>query len=85
MTNQPTPASDSVKIERLFMRFTLGQRWEHVALLASFLVLLFTGLPQKYFTQWGYRILTTPESVLTVRQIHHIAAIVLILCEGLFF
>lgn len=79
MKNQPTPASDSVKIERLFVRFSLGQRWEHVVLLASFLVLLLTGLPQKYFTQWGYRILTTPESVLIVRQIHHIAAIVLIL------
>jgi formate dehydrogenase subunit gamma len=79
MTNQPTPTSDSVKIERNFVRFTLGQRWEHVVLLLSFLVLLFTGLPQKYFTQWGYRLLTTPESVLFVRQIHHIAAVVLIL------
>ncbi len=70
---------NGIRIERLFKRFTLGQRWEHTILFLSFTVLLLTGLPQKYFSSWGYRILTTPESVLFVRQIHHITAIVLTL------
>jgi formate dehydrogenase subunit gamma len=65
--------------QKLFQRFTLGQRWEHGILILSFTVLLFTGLPQKYFASWGHFILTTPESLLLDRQIHHIAAIVLIL------
>ena len=70
---------NGIRTERSFKRFTLGQRWEHAALFLSFSVLLLTGLPQKYFSSWGYRILTTPDSVLLVRQIHHIAAVVLTL------
>jgi len=70
---------NGIRTERLFTRFKLGQRWEHAVLFLSFTVLLLTGLPQKYFSSWGYHILTTPDSVLLVRQIHHIAAIVLTL------
>lgn len=70
---------NGIRTERLFKRFALGQRWEHAILFLSFTTLLLTGLPQKYFSSWGYRILTTPDSVLLVRQIHHIAAIVLTL------
>ncbi len=79
--NQPKTLvlQDEVKTERLFKRFTLAQRWEHGLLILSFTVLLLTGLPQKYFSSWGHFILTTPESVLLVRQIHHIGAIVLTL------
>jgi formate dehydrogenase subunit gamma len=68
---------DEVKTERLFKRFTLVQRWEHGLLILSFIVLLLTGLPQKYFSSWGHFILTTPDSVLLVRKIHHIGAVVL--------
>jgi len=65
--------------ERSFIRFTLGQRWEHIIVIISFTILLLTGLPQKYrTTTWSQTILSTPESVETVRQIHHIAAVVLI-------
>lgn len=70
---------NGIRTERLFKRFTLGQRWEHAILFLSFTTLLLTGLPQKYFSSWGYHILTTPDSVLLVRQIHHIAAVVLTL------
>ena len=76
---QQQAASNEIQIERAFKRFTLGQRWEHGVLLLCFSILLLTGLPQKYFSSWGYRILTTPQSLETVRQIHHITAIVLIL------
>jgi len=65
--------------ERSFIRFTLGQRWEHVIVIISFTILLFTGLPQKYrTTTWSQTILSTPERVEMIRQIHHIAAVVLI-------
>jgi formate dehydrogenase gamma subunit len=76
--NQP-PSTRTVRYERFFKRFDLGQRWEHAALIASFTLLLLTGLPQKYFELWGYRVLTTPDRIQFVRQIHHIAAIMLIL------
>ncbi|MBN1147379.1 MAG: cytochrome b/b6 domain-containing protein [Anaerolineales bacterium] len=72
------PAPKAVRIERTFQRFTLGQRWEHVLLLASFSALLLTGLPQKYrAAAWSQQILSTPERLETIQQIHHIAAIVL--------
>lgn len=83
--HQPPPsppaaqASRGVRLERYFKRFDLGQRWEHAVLFLSFTVLLLTGLPQKYFELWGHLVLTTPERILLVRQIHHIAAVVLIL------
>lgn len=70
---------NGVRIERTFKRFTVGQRWEHAFLMLSFSVLLLTGLPQKYFASWGYRILTTPESLMLVRRIHHIFAVILTL------
>lgn len=79
-TPQAAPlAANNVRTERTFNRFTVGQRWEHGLLIISFTVLLLTGLPQKYFASWGYRILATPEQLLLVRQIHHIFAILLTL------
>jgi formate dehydrogenase subunit gamma len=74
-----TAEAGEVHFERLFYRFTLGQRLEHAILVLSFTVLLITGLPQKYYKSWGHFFLRTPESILTVRQIHLFAAIVLIL------
>jgi len=65
--------------EKTFARFTLGQRWEHAALFMSIFVLMLTGLPQKYREMsWSQDLLSTPERLEFVRQIHHIAAIVLI-------
>jgi len=65
--------------EKTFLRFTLSQRWEHAALFLSIFVLLLTGLPQKYREMsWSQDLLSTPERLEFVRQIHHIAAIVLI-------
>ncbi len=77
--SQTTPkANAGVRLERHFQRFSLAQRWEHTILILSVLVLLLTGLPQKYrAATWSQQILTTPERVETIRQIHHIAAIVL--------
>lgn len=80
--SQPNAASASngVRTERTFQRFTLGQRWEHVVLIVSVTVLFLTGVVQKYRTEpWSQQILSTPERVETVRNIHHIAAVVLTL------
>jgi formate dehydrogenase subunit gamma len=68
---------NGIRTERTFKRFSFSQRWEHALLMVSFTVLLLTGLPQKYFASWGYQILTTPERLLLVRQIHHIFAVIL--------
>lgn len=62
--------------EKTFTRFTRSQRWEHAILILSTLVLLLTGLPQKYReTAWSQDLLSTPERLELIRQIHHIAAI----------
>jgi formate dehydrogenase gamma subunit len=65
-------------IERHFPRFKIGQRWEHTILFLSILILLLTGIPQKYrTTEWSQVILSTPQRVATIQQIHHIAAVIL--------
>lgn len=73
----PRSQAGGVQSERIFKRFTSGQRWEHAVLILSFSVLLLTGLPQKYYASWGHQILATPDSILLARQIHRIAAIIL--------
>ena len=80
MTPQPKTTSSPVIVEKIYQRFNLGQRWEHMLLFLSATVLLLTGLPQKYRdASWSQAILTTPDRVYLIQQIHHIAAIVLIL------
>lgn len=82
MSGKRTNPSQTARFaqERLFLRFTLGQRWEHAILLLSGLVLLLTGLPQKYREfSLSQDLLSTPDRVNLIRQIHHIAAIILAL------
>jgi formate dehydrogenase gamma subunit len=75
-----TPATHGVQTLHFFQRFTRGQRWEHLLLILSFVVLFLTGVVQKYRGEtWSQEILSTPERLLLVRNIHHIAAIVLML------
>jgi len=67
-----------VKPELHFKRFSKSQRWEHTLLLFCVLVLLLTGLPQKYRTAgWSQYLLSTPERVQMIQQIHHAAALLL--------
>ncbi len=80
VNQDPRLESNGVRLERTYQRFTLGQRWEHALLFLSVSVLLLTGLPQKYrAATWSQQILATPERLDLIRQIHHIAAIVLII------
>jgi formate dehydrogenase gamma subunit len=75
--NQTNPSTQQ---EKSFLRFTLGQRWEHGLLILSTFVLLVTGLPQKYRDfSWSQDLLSTPDRIYLIRQIHHIAAIILAL------
>lgn len=80
----PTPPAmadeKNLSTIRTIPRFTAGQRWEHWILLISVGVLLLTGLPQRYrATTWSQQILTTPERLYLLQNIHRIAAIVLTL------
>ncbi len=82
MTSQPVstrkPADSKVRLVRTFPRFSASQRWEHAVLLVSIAVLLATGLPQKYNTSaWSQALISSPERLNTIQQIHHIAALVL--------
>lgn len=78
MSEKTKKSLQTVQQERTFQRFSISQRWEHAVLLLSGLVLLLTGLPQKYREfPISQDLLSTPERLDLVRQIHHIAAIVL--------
>ena len=71
-----SPHTPHVRTVRTFRRFTRLQRWEHGLLILTVLLLLLTGLPQKYrSTEWSQQILSTPERVASLQQIHHITAI----------
>lgn len=72
--------ASSARQEKTFARFALGQRWEHAILILSTFTLLLTGLPQKYREMsWSQDLLSTPERLEMIRQIHHIAAVILAL------
>ncbi len=82
MKNQKVATTSSqneqVKLVRTFPRFNVSQRWEHAVLLISIAILLATGLPQKYnTTNWSQAIISTPERLKTIQDIHHIAALLL--------
>ena len=69
--------------QKTYTRFSLAQRVEHVVMFTSFIVLAVTGLPQK-FAEAGIAqaIINLWGGIETTRQIHHIAAVVLILSAG---
>jgi formate dehydrogenase subunit gamma len=80
MSGKRTNPSQPAQQERTFLRFALEQRWEHAILVLSGLVLLLTGLPQKYREfSLSQDLLSTPDRINLIRQIHHIAAIILVL------
>ncbi|HEX9091058.1 MAG TPA: cytochrome b/b6 domain-containing protein, partial [Anaerolineales bacterium] len=82
MTSQPKPTpttvNQRVRLVRTYPRFTVSQRWEHAVFLVCVAILLATGLPQKYNTSaWSQAIISSPERLNTLQQIHHITALVL--------
>jgi len=74
----PTPSHPRLKLVRTFPRFNAIQRWEHAALLLCIAIQLATGLPQKYNTSvWSQAIISSPNRLTAIQQIHHITALVL--------
>ncbi len=66
--------------KRYVVRFTRGQRVEHLVLLFSFTTLAVTGLAQTFYTSpIGNFILTSLGGIDSARVIHHMAAFVFII------
>lgn len=76
--------SQTLSIERTFPRFTLAQRWEHAIFFICITALFLTGAPQKYQnSSWSQWILSSPDRLALIQQIHHIFA--LLLTAGAFY
>ncbi|MFO7679351.1 MAG: cytochrome b/b6 domain-containing protein [Chloroflexota bacterium] len=66
--------------EKMYLRFRMMARIEHIILLLSFTVLGLTGLPQRYFeVPFAVDMINVMGGITTVRLIHRYAAILLIL------
>jgi len=66
--------------QRQYHRFDIFQRSEHIILLISFTVLAVTGLPQMYSQQpWATAMILGMGGIETVRIVHRVAAVFLIL------
>lgn len=78
-SEKPNVSENSVKVVRSFPRFTLAQRWEHGILILSIMALFLTGIPQKYQnTSWSQIIISSPQRLELLQQIHHLFALLLI-------
>jgi cytochrome b subunit of formate dehydrogenase len=65
---------------RSYERFTLSERIEHAGVVLAFVILAVTGLPQKFIEAgWAETMIQLMGGIELTRQIHHIAAIVLLL------
>ena len=63
-----------------YVRFTKGQRQQHLVLLVSFSLLALTGLPQKYASsRLGEGLIELMGGIEVVRIVHRVAAVVLML------
>jgi cytochrome b subunit of formate dehydrogenase len=66
--------------DRTYERFTLSERIEHAGVVLAFVILAVTGLPQKFIEAgWAQTLIQLMGGIELTRQIHHIAAIVLLL------
>ena len=76
----PSSVTPPARTVRHFLRFTAGQRLEHLVVFVAFVVLLLTGLPQKYGgTAWSQQIISTPGQLQTLRAIHHVFAVLMVM------
>jgi formate dehydrogenase gamma subunit len=63
-----------------YSRFSLSQRLEHWVMVVSFTLLALTGLPQKFAgTGWAETMIGLMGGIEITREIHHAAAILLLL------
>jgi cytochrome b subunit of formate dehydrogenase len=58
------------------VRFTVGQRLEHLAVVVLFTVLVVTGAPQKFYqAEWARTLLIAMGGVTWTRTLHHLAGV----------
>jgi formate dehydrogenase gamma subunit len=68
------------KHAREYFRFNVSHRIEHILLLLTFTVLTVTGIPQKYASAaWASGAIGLMGGIELTRQIHHVAAVLLML------
>ena len=60
----------------MMVRMTINQRWQHLILLASFIVLVITGFALKYPNSWFAEVLGMGEKLRSI--IHRVAGVILI-------
>ncbi len=67
-----------------FSRFSPYERFLHILVVTSFLLLVITGMPLKfYYTDWAKHMFTFMGGVSTARWLHHFGAVVTFLYFGL--
>ena len=70
----------SKETQKMYPRFRLWARIEHIILLVSFTILAITGLPQRYFeAPFAINMINAMGGITTVRLIHRYAAVLLVL------
>lgn len=66
------------KTERSFIRFSLSDRLQHIAMMVSFAILGLTGLPQKFSSLgWAAWIVNLMGGIEGIRIVHRVSAVVL--------
>src|SRR3990172_10086843 len=81
MASIPVEEAPAVKTQPdYFVRFNLGQRIEHVALMVSFTMLSVTGLAQRFYTAaWAQWVITSLGGIGYTRLVHRAFAVLFIL------
>ncbi|MDD2585804.1 MAG: cytochrome b/b6 domain-containing protein [Syntrophomonadaceae bacterium] len=65
---------------KIYQRWNIHHRWQHILLFTSFILLTFTGLPIKYaYKSWAVHVTSIFGGFETMFIIHKIAAIVMII------
>jgi cytochrome b subunit of formate dehydrogenase len=81
--HKPDSVARAVEVARSgadFVRFSVGQRLEHLLMIASFTTLVLTGVPQKFLgSGWAQTMVMLMGGIDTTRIIHRAFAIVFIL------
>jgi cytochrome b subunit of formate dehydrogenase len=67
-----------------FTRFSPYERFQHILVVTSFLLLVLTGMPLKfYYTDWAHWMFSAMGGVSTARWLHHLGAVVTFFYFGL--
>jgi len=80
LTRRPESLGLHLGKEEEFVRFDWRARLEHLLLMVSFIALVVTGAPQRfYYTPWGEALVLAMGGIEMVRTIHRLFAAMLIL------